>query len=106
MLEMHEKSIGKTTTVRITRCDLIDVRCDGWQVAPNRSIIPLAPVLPPPSRVDVTMTREALRVELVDHQHLSAAAECEDEMEDGACCNVKLACGLVVWPIACERTCK
>lgn len=33
------------------------------------------------------------------HHHLSAAAEGEDEMEDSACCNVELACGLVVWPV-------
>lgn len=46
------------------------------------------------------MTREALRVELVDHHHLSAAAEREDEMEDGACCNVELACGLVIWHLS------
>jgi hypothetical protein len=40
-----------------------------------------------------------LRVELVDHRHLSAAAEREDEMEDGACCDIEIACGLVVWPV-------
>lgn len=62
-------------------------------------IIPLSPVLPPPSRVGVTMTREALRLELVNHHHLSATAEREDEMEDGACCNVEILCSLVVWPV-------
>jgi len=31
------------------------------------------------------MAREALRVKLEDYHHLSAAAEREDEMEDGAC---------------------
>ena len=51
------------------------------------------------------MTREALRVNLVDHHRLSAAAERKDEMEDGACCNVELACGLLVWPVR-VRTCK
>jgi hypothetical protein len=46
-------------------------------------------------------------VELMDHhhRHLSAAAEREDEMEDCACCNVKLACGLVIRPVR-VRTCK
>ena len=54
------------------------------------------PVLPNP-----LVLMLALRVELVGdhHHHLSAAAEGEDEMEDGACCNVELACGLVVWPV-------
>jgi hypothetical protein len=51
------------------------------------------------------MTREALRVNPVDHHRLSAAAERKDEMEDGACCNVEFACGLLVWPVR-VRTCK
>ena len=51
------------------------------------------------------MPREVLRVELVDHHHLSAAAEREDEMEDGACCNVEFPCGLFVWPVR-VCTCK
>jgi len=38
-------------------------------------------------------------VELVYRHHLSAAAEREDEVKDGACCDVELACGLLVWPI-------
>jgi len=38
-------------------------------------------------------------VGLVDHRHLSATAEREDEMEDSACCDIEVACGLVVWPV-------
>jgi hypothetical protein len=67
-----------------------------WQVDHNST---LSRVLPHPLVLMLQMTREALRVELVDNHHLSAAAEREDEMEDGACCNVELACSLVVWPV-------
>jgi hypothetical protein len=81
------KSIGKQQTVRIS---------GNLRLTDHNSTLLLSF---PTSRVDVTMSREALRVELVDHHHLSAAAECEDEMEDGACCNVEVACGLVVWPV-------
>jgi hypothetical protein len=87
------KALGKQQLCELLD-DLIDVRCDGKLI-----IIPLSPVLPHPLVLMLQMTREALRVELVDNHHLSAAAEREDEMEDGACCNVELACGLVVWPV-------
>lgn len=76
------------------------MRCDGkFRLIDHNSTLSCPSA---PSRVDVTNDSRSFTCgtgELVNH-HLSAAAEREDEMEDGACCNVELACGLVVWHLS------